>query len=94
MFYFQDTYEDILDFICFLNKKTYYCNSKRNSSVFEVCYDLSKRKEIQGQRSLPPHCLSQQVTILNFTQLCCSGGLILNFEVFPLSGIKPQPQNI
>lgn len=94
MVYYHHTYADILDFICFQNKKTYYCNSKRNSSVFEVCYDLSKRKEIQGQRSLLPYCLSQQVTILNFIQLCYIGGLILNFEVFPFSGIKPEPQNI
>lgn len=70
MFYYQYTYGDILDFICFPNKKTYYCNSKRNSFVFEVCYDLSKRKEIQSQRSLLPYCLSHQVTILSFTQLC------------------------
>lgn len=70
MFCYQYTYADILDFMCFQNKKTYYCSSKRNSSVFKVCYDSSKRKEIQGQSSLPPYCLSQRVTILNFTQLC------------------------
>lgn len=39
--------------------------------MFGICYDLiSKTKEIQGQRSPPPHCLSQWVAILNFTQLC------------------------
>lgn len=44
---------------------------KKKSSMSWICYDsVSERKEIQGWRSPPPHCLSQWVTFLNFTRLC------------------------